>query len=420
MRNHGAGRRFIAAVFRATLGAALLALVAQPARAATLCVNPGGTAGCFASVQAAVDAAASRDVVEIAAGTYVENVVLPNKRLTLHGAGPTATVIDGNGSGAVVSLPFLGTNPVSIENLGVRNGTVGVEIDQYFRSKLFLTDCAVSDNAGSGVIEGNRATITITRCVISGNGGIGVSAGKKLTIEQSTIAGNTGGGVIGGKLHLIESTVADNAGGGVFGNRFKVERSTISGNTASLDGGGFRIDNGQGRSTISNSTISGNSAGRHGGGIFVQHHRLVLDHVTIAGNSAVGKGGGLYASVACLPPHTCTPADFLLKPVALRASLLADNGASSAADCLADRALASGGNLIEDPDQCTIAGNSPVVSADPALGPLQDNGGPTETRQLLAGSPALDAVTGGVFCRAADQRGVARSAPCDIGAYEVP
>lgn len=40
------------------------------------CVNPGGTGGCFASIQAAVDAAGSGEVVEIEAGTYVENVVI--------------------------------------------------------------------------------------------------------------------------------------------------------------------------------------------------------------------------------------------------------------------------------------------------------------------------------------------------------
>jgi hypothetical protein len=56
---------------------------------------------------------------------------------------------------------------------------------------------------------------------------------------------------------------------------------------------------------------------------------------------------------------------------------------------------------------------------DPMLGPLSDNGGPTQTMALLPGSPAIDA---GTSCTATDQRGVTRpqGAACEIGAYEVP
>jgi len=64
----------------------------------------------------------------------------------------------------------------------------------------------------------------------------------------------------------------------------------------------------------------------------------------------------------------------------------------------------------------TIA--SPI---DPLIGALADNGGPTETRALLAGSPAIDAGDA-EGCPKADQRGVARpqGAACDIGAFELP
>ena len=60
-----------------------------------------------------------------------------------------------------------------------------------------------------------------------------------------------------------------------------------------------------------------------------------------------------------------------------------------------------------------------MPSTNPLLGPLADNGGPTRTHALLAGSPAIDTAAG---CPppAADQRGVARprGTACDIGAYE--
>ncbi|MFJ8942632.1 choice-of-anchor Q domain-containing protein [Streptomyces sp. NPDC102395] len=62
----------------------------------------------------------------------------------------------------------------------------------------------------------------------------------------------------------------------------------------------------------------------------------------------------------------------------------------------------------------SAAGDLP--SRAPLIGPLADNGGPTDTVALLPGSPAPDATDG---CPATDRRGVARpkGATCDIGAY---
>jgi hypothetical protein len=54
---------------------------------------------------------------------------------------------------------------------------------------------------------------------------------------------------------------------------------------------------------------------------------------------------------------------------------------------------------------------------NPKLGPLAENGGPTQTMALLSGSPAIDAGTASV-APATDQRGVSRESPPDIGAYE--
>ena len=58
--------------------------------------------------------------------------------------------------------------------------------------------------------------------------------------------------------------------------------------------------------------------------------------------------------------------------------------------------------------------------ADAGLDSLANNGGPTLTHALLAGSPAIDAADNAV-CPATDQRGVARpqGPGCDIGAFEL-
>jgi hypothetical protein len=82
--------------------------------------------------------------------------------------------------------------------------------------------------------------------------------------------------------------------------------------------------------------------------------------------------------------------------------------------------VSSLGHNLADDDSCGFTAPGDLVVANAMLGPLQDNGGPTETHDLLPGSPAIDA--GSMDCPppATDQRGVARpqGAGCDIGAVE--
>lgn len=70
-------------------------------------------------------------------------------------------------------------------------------------------------------------------------------------------------------------------------------------------------------------------------------------------------------------------------------------------------------NGVQDDMDCTPG----ITRADPLLGELADNGGPTRTLAPLAGSPALAA---GSECPPTDQRGEPRADPCTLGAYESP
>lgn len=68
---------------------------------------------------------------------------------------------------------------------------------------------------------------------------------------------------------------------------------------------------------------------------------------------------------------------------------------------------------------------NPLLAGNPMLGPLADNGGPTQTHELIIGSPAIDRADDGA-CPGKDQRGHRRpvdgdfdgTARCDIGAFE--
>jgi hypothetical protein len=81
--------------------------------------------------------------------------------------------------------------------------------------------------------------------------------------------------------------------------------------------------------------------------------------------------------------------------------------------------LASGGHNVSSDASCSLTDPDDQPSTDPLLGGLADNGGPTLTHALQAGSPAIDAADIAV-CPATDQRGVARpqGPSCDVGSYE--
>jgi hypothetical protein len=76
--------------------AALAAAFSQPAIASAACVNPGGTGGCFSSINAAIAATFTGGIVQVAPGTYKEDVVI-GKPLSLIGAGASVTIIDATG-----------------------------------------------------------------------------------------------------------------------------------------------------------------------------------------------------------------------------------------------------------------------------------------------------------------------------------
>ena len=233
--------------------------------------------------------------------------------------------------------------------------------------------------------------------------GGGIYSTGTLTIANSTISGNTVG---------LGSFLLDRGEGGgiiIVDGLATVISSTVSGNSANALGGGIAN---AGSLTLTNVTVSGNSAGANGGGVANGFYlgpraaELTLTNVTISGNSA-SSGGGIY--------------NYPTASVEMTNTMMVNSAAGDG--CFG--AINSAGDNLEDGDTCGLRGPGDIVNAVPLLGPLADNGGPTQTHALLAGSPAVDAANNS-GCPAADQRGVARpldgdgdgSAACDSGAYE--
>jgi len=95
----------------ATLAAVLLATAPAPAKGPTVeCVDAGGNGCAFTTIQAAIDAAPLKGttVIDVHAGTYVEQVQIPAKlAVTIAGAGIGQTIVDGSGPPGTPTI----TNP---------------------------------------------------------------------------------------------------------------------------------------------------------------------------------------------------------------------------------------------------------------------------------------------------------------------
>jgi hypothetical protein len=229
------------------------------------------------------------------------------------------------------------------------------------------------------------------------------ASGGNLSITNVTIAlntaegGNGGAGGNGGNVSL--SGVGGNGGKG--------------GNGAAASGGGLYI--GAGTLNLTNATSASNnakaSAGGAGGlaGVGPAGHGINGS----AGAGQSGKGGGALVASGTTVNAINT--------------LFGEDQAGSAPDFSGNFTTATH-NFLEDgtgsnlpPGNPDSTGNIVGTSAhpiNPMLGPLANNGGPTQTMALLAGSPCLHAGTSS-GAPATDQRGVARDTPLDIGAFEL-
>ncbi|NEO83859.1 MAG: CHAT domain-containing protein [Spirulina sp. SIO3F2] len=291
------------------------------------------------------------------------------------------------------------------------------------RDTLTLTNSMVYNNSArtsGGGVNGN-ANVNLTNSSVSNNSstiGGGIN-GDVVSLTNTTVSGNSasalGGGVYGNTLTLTDSTVSNNSafqsGGIQSNNGLTLTRSTVSGNSATSQGGGI-YNSSTGGLTLINATVSGNTAGTSGGGIF-SHAPVTLTNSTIAFNSA-DQGGGLYIGGS---PLSNTIAN----------TIIANNTAGTAGpDIHADLNSSTVQNsLIQNTAEANnLTATNSILGQDPLLGPLQNNGGSTQTHALQAGSPAINAGDNELFTAtpATDQTGNARivNGIVDIGAYELP
>jgi predicted outer membrane repeat protein len=344
--------------------------------------------------------------------------------------------IDNRGITTIDSSTFL-------ENSAIAGGGI-----HSWDSTLTVSNSTFTNNHADagGSIDTTLGTVTIDNSTFSDNharNGGGIHSNSTMTVDNSMFSGNSaadrGGGIYNGQatLTVINSTFSINNapyGGSVYNNGsyavdgdLRVSNSTFSNNRSVYIGAGILNDI-YGTSSISNTTFSNNHADAGGGianygtmivgnssfssnrasiggGICNASGTATASNATFFGNIGTTAGGGIYNQ------------DYEGAVIRLSNTIVATSPDGD--NCSGD--ITDGGGNLSYPDT-----TCPGINADPLLGLLQDNGGPTWTMALAPGSPAID-VGDDATCEAdpvnnRDQRGVTRpqGVHCDIGAFERP
>jgi hypothetical protein len=335
--------------------------------------------------------------------------------------GQGALVLNGSGLGVLGGMEAIdGGGRVTIS---------GNHLDPYHADHVFLIDFDVRANlTGLTIRDGaddeggsicNRGALTVTNAILRDNA-CGIYNEGTMTLSNCTVSGNSaviyGAGIVNrGTMTLANSTVAGNtclegAGGISNGGTLTAINCTIADNIAFCFGVGG-ISNG-GTLTATNCTIADNSDPDYGVGGVANGGTATIKNTIIAGNT--GKDVPSDYEESQTPP---LPYDVDGTLTSEGHNLIGNGDHSSGFGWglgFEFRGFPTSGDQVG-----TLS--SPI---DPLLGPLQDNGGPTQTMALLPGSPAIDRGSNALVPAdlTTDQRGPGfdrvSGDSVDIGAFE--
>ena len=462
-------KKAVAAGSAATLlsgsaGALLLALAASPAGAVpttitvdTLSDGAPNSSDCLTpvanscSLRDALGAVTDDDTIVFASGLTGtinldagEGELEIGSDIVLQGPGADLLTVDAGGNSRVFYV--CGGPDTEISGLTITGGSAAQGGGLY-------DECGNGTTLRSVVVTGNQAT---------SNGG-GLYSNGSITIIDSVISNNsadsTGGGLeVSGDLIMSGSVVSGNSsycgGGARVSGDITISYSTFDMNQSAFTGGGLcSVANG-GSITITGSTFSNNVANGHGGGIEIEgtSNTVLIANTTITGNGAVSGGGvhaGAYNDLTLaqdtIVGNSATSNDALysgggvhvvtyLGSLTLSGTIVSGNSAASGpadigfgnAQYAVNSPMNADDSLLGDVDsRLTVNGSGNILSTDPGVAALANNGGPTKTMALLTTSAALDAGPTTVFTfpgNANDQRGEGFprivGTKADIGAFE--
>ena len=315
------------------------------------------------------------------------------------------------------------------------------------RGALTLNQDVITGNMavgfGGGVASESSGSVTMSRTDVTSNvacaasdsgvffgGGLGQNGFGDINIDLSNFIGNRaeGNNSHGGGFAVLKSVTTN------------ITRSTFKSNQAINGGGIYAESGGKGLAQlnlfadlVTQNTAGGQVsfrpvgagliAGGFGAGVDIEGGTNSIVNTTVHANNGDGIGvsfGSVRVSYSTVTQNNANVRN-IEGSITLDDTIVAEPGPSG--NCAGGGLTANDHNLFDDDGTSCSAGATDLKNKDPKLGSLQNNGGPTQTRALLTGSPAIDAANDGncsKIAKSVDQRGVTRpqGPHCDIGAYE--
>ncbi len=238
----------------------------------TLCVNPGGTGGCFSKIQYAIDAAVGGEIIQVDSGTYIEHITIKDN-VSIYGQGWSNTIINGNFSSNDATMyvpPGVSSSTIisGVQITGGGPGNISEEVSGggiaiWYSSPRIINTWVVSNTAKYG-------------------GGVYVNHGSPI-FENVPAWSNQA--YRGGGFYLLSTDVT------ISGDPFVGTNGTVLFNSVTDDGGGFYIFD----SAISMTGLRIWWNGAHqGGGVYIVNDSkpatLWFNH--FLGNYATAPSGG--------------------------------------------------------------------------------------------------------------------------------
>lgn len=313
---------------------------------------------------------------------------ISTSNLTIDATANGNVTIDANGASRVMYDNAANGSSLTLNHLTISNGKATTKCAGFTQGGgicVHYADLVVSDSTfgGNSALYGNPV-------VFGGFGGAIVADLGKATLTRCTLTGNSA--ISGGAIIANQNVVA-------------LIDSTLSGNTATQKGGAIYAPNGG--VALTNSTVYGNSASS-GGAIYggVVFSPVTLEQTTVAGNTASVSGGGLIVQAS--------------SGVVMNNSVFAANKVGTSDENITGPSggttIAGNNNLVYSGGLVNTTFTNTPLTGNPNLGPLADNGGPTQTMALGTQGAAFHLAAA---CASTDQRGLARPANhCDAGAFE--
>lgn len=313
----------------------------------------------------------------------VDTATRPSQLQIVGDNGTTDRVINHTGSGTLSISGLTVANGYYLNTVAASGGCIQSHGSVTLLSSSVANCAAVATNGnarGGGIVAAGSVSLLnslVTGCTAKATdlnqqaAGGGIYAYGGVATKYSALKGN--------KAMVSGSSAYHSSGGGmaISGGPVWLYSSTVSENEAEL-GSAMILPVGVSSGTISNSTVSDNTSTAITIGSYVP---LTLQNSTVAHNHASSRFGGVYIGGTSL---------------SMQSSIVANNSEGPNSDpsdlhvsTLGSSSISGADNLVMMATGLPLPAGVVSFTTDPKLGPLQFNGGKTETRALLSGSPAI-------------------------------